>query len=171
MIDADWILQLSPKEWCKLLPTLHPHVYEDIVAVLKKDNSEGESALHRAANNPDELPYTLEFWPSERRPTAVMKKNKAGNTVLHCAATNRTSLIILLPLLLPKAELRAALKKKNNAGDNVLQCAASSPEALCLLIRFWPKSKRPAALSEENAAGKHALHIYRQEKCARRCQM
>ncbi len=126
------------------------------ILALSKKNMNGITFVHRTILSTKALEVITQHIPHMERLATL--KDSQGNTPLHWAIDNISSLKILLNSIHPKERLKV-INQKNKIGETALHMT-SNCEVISTIMLSIPAKKRIKAINAKNGAGVTILQQY-----------
>ncbi len=128
---------------------------------LKIESDEGETILHWAHSQPQQLKVMLALYPNDQaRMKAISKQNNKGETVLNLAARHHSYLKAILDSFDDKDIIFDIIKVKDTQGNTLIHFAVTNERWLIeLLVKLSNKQARQTILKEKNHQGETPLHL------------
>jgi hypothetical protein len=123
-------------------------------------NNKGESALEKAAVNPEVLKAILDLIPQEQHLQALAEA-KGDKTLLSFSAQNPESLRFLLSLI-PEDKRLEQVSIQDFLGQTPLHNAAQNHESLKMLLNLYPENEAPKAVMVKDNEGRTVVHFAHQ---------
>ncbi len=133
------------------------HLHELFALRYDPEKRNGETILHRAADNPECLDTILSLYPEVERLEAVKTKTQYGETILHRVAGKPECLDAILSQL-PEHQRLEAVRTESQCGETVLHCAVGKPESLRMILMLYPEDERLEAVRTKTQYGETILH-------------